>query len=159
MNRTWTIRPATPADVPAVVTLCDALFQEDSGQRDPLMNHAWARQHGHAYFAGRLDDPRYVVLVAEHGGSVIGYLAGSTTAPGALRPVQSAELESMWVEPDWRGHGVGHALAEALLRWAHGQGAVWITVSAYAANIRAVAFYERLGFSAHTVTLGRRLER
>lgn len=40
MSRMWTIRPATPADVPAVVTLCDTLFQEDSGQRDPLMNHA-----------------------------------------------------------------------------------------------------------------------
>lgn len=158
MNRTWMICPATPADIPAVVTLCDALFQEDSGQRDALMNHAWAWQHGHVYFAGLLDDPTYVVLVAEHRGSVIGYLAGSTTAPGALRPVQSAELESMYVKPDWRGYGVGQALAEALLHWAHGQGAVWITVSAYAANARALAFYERLGFSAHTVTLGRRLE-
>ncbi|GAB4444614.1 MAG: hypothetical protein OHK0015_46160 [Chloroflexi bacterium OHK40] len=39
MDTARKIRPAELADVPAIVALSDALFREDSGQRDPLMNH------------------------------------------------------------------------------------------------------------------------
>lgn len=31
MHTDWTIRCATPTDIPAVVALSDRLFQEDSG--------------------------------------------------------------------------------------------------------------------------------
>jgi ribosomal protein S18 acetylase RimI-like enzyme len=157
MDADWTVRAATAADVPAIVSLSDTLFQEDSGQRDPLMNHDWAKLHGRRYFAGLLDDPAYIVLVAARAGAVVGYLAGSTAEPGDLRPVRTAELESMCVAPGERGRGVGEALARAFLEWSTGRGAVWVSVSAYAANAGALAFYRRLGFAEHTVTLGRRL--
>ncbi|GAB4444611.1 MAG: hypothetical protein OHK0015_46150 [Chloroflexi bacterium OHK40] len=74
-----------------------------------------------------------------------------------MRTVRSAELESMCVATPWRSRGVGEAIARAFLRWAREQGAVWVTVTAYAANHGALAFYERLGFVPHTVTLGQRL--
>lgn len=121
------------------------------------MNHDWAKQHGQQYFASLLDNRAYLVLVGEDHGHVIGYLAGSTSESGELRTVRSAELESMCVAPAWRGRGVGAALARVFLRWAQEQGAVWVTVTAYATNQGARAFYERLGFAPHTVTLGQRL--
>lgn len=157
MDTAWKIRPAELADVPAIVALSDALFREDSGQRDPLMNHDWAQQHGRQYFSGLLGNRAYLVLVAEDHGDVIGYLAGATSEAGELRTVRSAELESMCVATPWRSRGVGEALARAFLRWAREQGVVWVTVTAYAANHGALAFYERLGFAPHTVTLGQRL--
>jgi hypothetical protein len=40
MDDEWKVRQTELADVPAIVALSDALFREDSGQRDPLMNHA-----------------------------------------------------------------------------------------------------------------------
>lgn len=151
------IRRATSADVPAVVALSDALFQEDSGERDPLLNHDWAKTYGQAYFADLLEDPAYVVLVVEAAGELVGYLAGSTSEPGELRPVRLAELESMFVASPWRGQGLGEELANTFLAWAREQGAVAVRVTAYAANQRAVAFYQRLGFTPHTVTLGHHL--
>jgi GNAT superfamily N-acetyltransferase len=153
----WTVRPATPADLPAIVALSDGLFQEDSGQRDPLMNHGWARTHGLRYFGDLLANPAYIVLVASSEHTVIGFLAGSRREADALRPVISAELESMFVAPGWRGRGVGQGLAERFLAWAREHGAVWVTVTAYATNTGALAFYQRLGFARHTVTLGQRL--
>jgi hypothetical protein len=46
MDVEWKVRRTELADLPAIVALCNALFREDSGQRDPLMNHDWAQQHG-----------------------------------------------------------------------------------------------------------------
>ncbi|HMQ34402.1 MAG TPA: hypothetical protein PKD53_26945 [Chloroflexaceae bacterium] len=46
MDASFTVRRAGSADIAAVVALSNTLFQEDSGKRDPLMNHDWAKQHG-----------------------------------------------------------------------------------------------------------------
>lgn len=157
MSRAWAVRLATPADLPAIVSLSDGLFQEDSGTRDPLMNHDWAKIHGQRYFNGLLENPSYILLVADRGGEGIGYLAGVQREANALRTVRSAELESMYVAPGWRGQGVGQELAERFLTWAREHEVAWVTVSAYAANTGALAFYEQLGFAPHTVTLGQQL--
>jgi ribosomal protein S18 acetylase RimI-like enzyme len=151
------IRRATQADLPAIVALNDALFREDAGQRDPLVNHDWARQHGQAYFAGLLERGASAVLVAEAEGPVVGYLSAYTYGPSDFRPVVAAELESTCVDAAWRGRGVGARLVQVFLAWAQERGAVLATVTAYAANARALAFYERHGFGPHTVTLGQRL--
>ncbi|RME83448.1 MAG: GNAT family N-acetyltransferase, partial [Caldilineae bacterium] len=46
-----TIRRADEKDVPIIVELNYALFQEDAGQRDPFMNLNWPREEGHQYFS------------------------------------------------------------------------------------------------------------
>lgn len=158
MSRAWAVRLAASTDLPTMVALSDGLFQEDSGTRDPLMNHDWAKTDGRHYFSGLLEKPAYVVLVADSGSEVIGYLVGVRHEASALRPVRSAELESMFVVPGWRGQGVGQELAEHFLAWARAYEVAWVTVSAYAANMQALAFYERLGFARHTVTLGQQLD-
>ncbi|MFO7168058.1 MAG: GNAT family N-acetyltransferase [Chloroflexota bacterium] len=151
------IRRAAEADVGAIVALNDQLFQEDSGTRDPLVNHAWAREHGAAYFGGMLERASYICLVAEAQGAVIGYLAGHTRDANDYRPAITAELESICVAPAWRSRGAGEQLVRAFLSWAQERGAAFVTVTAYAANERALAFYARAGFTPHTVTLGLRL--
>lgn len=154
MEPTWTVRQARAEDVGAIVGLSDGLFREDSGRRDPTMNHGWAREHGEGYFGDLVRQPAYLVLVAEAAGELVGYLAGLRAGPGHLRMVPSAELESMFVAPAWRGRGVGAELARAFLAWAREHGAAWVQVTAYSANAEARAFYERLGFGDHSVTLG-----
>ncbi len=104
-----------------------------------------------------MENPAYIVLVADSGDEVVGYLAGARCEASALRPVRSAELERMFVTSGWRGRGVGRQLAERFLAWAREHGTAWVTVTAYAANTEALAFYERLGFARHTVTLGQQL--
>ena len=59
--------------------------------------------------------------------------------------------------PDHRGGGVGAALVGEFAGWAAERGADELTVAAYAANGRALAFYARHGFAPRTVILARSL--
>jgi ribosomal protein S18 acetylase RimI-like enzyme len=147
------IRLATAADVPTIVKLNDALFHEDAALHDPAMNLDWAREHGSAYFSRYFEAPTSIVYLAESDGSPVGYLAGYVKPPNDYRPIRSAELESIYILPDFRSGGVGKQLTQQFLSWCRSQGAVRISVTAYSDNENAVAFYRRLGFTDKHTTL------
>ena len=147
------IRGAIMEDAIAIAILSDQLFQEDAGERDPTMNLGWARQHGQSYFEQLIAGERRICFVAEAGNEVIAYLAGYLHGPGEVRPIISAELESMFVQRPWRSTGVGSQLIDAFLAWARAEGASRMSVTAYASNARAVAFYQRAGFQPRSVIL------
>ena len=151
------IRTAQPEDVPAIVSLSDALFQEDAGSRDPTMNLQWAVQEGRDYFASLLADDAAACWLAEHdiGGDAVGYLAGRLREANSLRAVRVATLESMYVRGRFRGRGAGAKLVERFLAWAREREARRASVTAYAANEGAVRFYAREGFYPKNVTLER----
>ena len=58
-----------------------------------------------------------------------------------------AELMSMWVRPDLRGHGVGDALVGAVVRWSQQQG-LSLLLHVVEDNGAAAALYVRHGFRA-----------
>jgi GNAT superfamily N-acetyltransferase len=70
-----------------------------------------------------------------------GLAGGYEAEPGVV------ELISMFVRPQARGHGVGEALAGAVVAWAEDKGAksvhLWVTES----NKPAIRLYERCGFT------------
>jgi len=152
------VRKATQKEIQAVVDLSIALFREDAGQRDPFMNLNWPRQEGKEYYTGMALGEDSVCLIAEVDGAVVGFLTGYTSKPDSLRPVQLAELESMFVEREFRGQQVGTRLATGFLAWCQEKGAQRVSVTAYASNVRAVEFYRRLGFEPRNVTLEMSLE-
>jgi ribosomal protein S18 acetylase RimI-like enzyme len=145
------IRQATLADVTAVTQLNHALFQEDGGQRDPTLNLEWATEHGHDYFTKLISTGMCFVALVEE--AIVGYLIGYTRDPSSYRLVKTAELESMFVQTPHRGQGIGKALAQAFIHWAAEQQAHHITVTAYATNERAIAFYQSLNFTPKNLTL------
>lgn len=147
------IRQAGKDDVDAIVELNYALFQEDAGQRDPFMNLNWPREEGEKHFSRLVSDGDSLCLLAEYDGEVVGYLVGYMREKSSLRPVQIAELESMYVKKMFRGRGVGTELADRFLKWAKAKKAERVSVTAYAANKGAIAFYERLGFEARNLSL------
>ncbi len=153
INTPVTIRRATQDDVLSIVAFSSALFQEDAGQRDPSMNLDWAMQEGAAYFSQFLAKPLHTILLAEAESRPLGYLAGYVSAGDSLHPQPSAELESMFVENEFRAHGVGKALAQEFFAWCTRNGAHRITVTAYSQNENAVRFYQRLGFVPKQLTL------
>jgi ribosomal protein S18 acetylase RimI-like enzyme len=79
------------------------------------------------------------MVVAERDGDVVGFLQ-------LLRPdAASAVIDLIGVDEGARGAGLGEAmiaLGATLL-----PGAATMTVHTQSANVRAVRFYERLGFS------------
>lgn len=154
MNSTKiSIRRARADDVESIVALNAALFREDSGERDPFMNADWPGQEGHGYFGTLVQDQAGLVLIADSGRVRVGYLVARIHGADTLRPVRTAELESMYVLVDARDHGVGGQLVAQFLDWARGRGAQRVAVAAYTVNERAVRFYRRCGFAPKSLTL------
>lgn len=144
---------AGPKDVDGIVALSAALFAEDAGSRDPFTDVRWPEAEGHDHFRGFLDREDAVCLLAVIEGGIVGYLAGHVGAPISLRPVRVAELESMYVSKDHRSGGLGTELVGTFREWARGRGAERMSVTAYAANERAIQLYKRLGFEPKNLSL------
>ncbi len=148
-----TIRTAAKADLDEVVALSIALFAEDAGQRDLYTDLGWPEREGREYFGGLLSGPSTRCWLAEVDGTICGSLVGRINRDSTVRPVRVAELESMYVRPEYRSAGVGAALVAEFFEWARSRGAQRAAVTAYAANDRAIAFYERNGFQPRSVHL------
>jgi len=79
--------------------------------------------------------------VAEVDGHVVGVVgAGSGEFSGTVA------LTSLWVDPRFRGRGVGTALIGAVEDWAKSQDLTQVVLWVTEANRSAERLYERLGF-------------
>jgi GNAT superfamily N-acetyltransferase len=95
-----------------------------------------------ARWRGRLSDVP-LNIVAECQETAAGM--ASATAPSPEGSVDRVELMSMWVAPFVRGHGVGDALAYAIIEWAREQQASRVALALFEGNERALALYRRHG--------------
>jgi GNAT superfamily N-acetyltransferase len=85
--------------------------------------------------------PWWLAVAADR---AIGLIAAFTAEPD-LDP-GDRHVVSMWVEPAWRGEGIGDLLMDSLVAWALGDGARSLSLWVVTDNARARKFYERLGF-------------
>lgn len=98
-------------------------------------------------YGSRLREPNTRVIVAEKGDSLVGFAVLESGQICPADPGLAVELQTLYVQEHFIGQGVGRALllaaqADALERW----GAVpWLAVNAQ--NARAVAFYDRQGYT------------
>ncbi len=154
-----TIRTAEQLDIDQLVRLEGALFAVDALLHEPLADPTWPAREGRHDFERLLADDRCLVLVAEHPidtvvAHLVGYLA--TSSPTRL-PATYAVLRSLYVDPAHQRHGIATALVDRFLGWAGEHGCAEAHVDAYAANIDAHTFYDRLGFSVRSVSRARAL--
>lgn len=134
------IRPATPADIPALCRLLDQLFAQEA----EFSPDRAAQQRG---LAAIIEQPAAgEILLAQEGGRAFGManlLYTISTALGA--PV--ALLEDMVVDAGARGRGLGTQLLEAAIATAQSRGCRRITLLTDADNLDAQRFYARQGFA------------
>ncbi len=137
----------------AVVHSVDGLFAEDAGTHDEHADVAWPDREGLSYYRDLVDDPAALLLVACQEDNVVGHLVGllSESTPTRLS-VRFAVLQSIRVEPELRGQGIGDLLTERFLDWGREQGCVQAVVTAYINNQDAQRFYERHGFAGRSLT-------
>jgi ribosomal protein S18 acetylase RimI-like enzyme len=143
------IRPASEDDAPAAVKLMAQLAEFGHGQVNSGVEDR---------FRAMLRLPQYAIFVAEDGkGQVVGLLSVSQrwtlwhAEPCAL-------IEELVVDERTRRQGIGHALIEAALDWAKGQGCSEVEVSTEQDNAGAQAFYQRIGFESVALLLEYELE-
>lgn len=90
----------------------------------------------------------FKIITAESkvNGEIIGYCISS------ISPNKVGKIESLYVEPAHRGHGIGDCFMKAALSWMDTNGANKKMVSTSVGNHRAEKFYQRYGFKARTTT-------
>ena len=134
------LRPATAADLPAIVRLLadDELGQAREGADESLYAAA---------FAAIERDPNNTVFVIDLGGAVAG-CAQLTVIPGlSRRAVTRGQIESVRVASGHRGEGLGRWFMEALIDAARARGCGLVQLTSDTRRADAHRFYESLGFT------------
>jgi len=128
------------------------LFREDAGVHDRNTDLTWPEREGRNDIERLLADDASLVLAARDGDSSVGFLVGYTTPSSASRlPVTYAVLRSLYVAPSHRGSDAARQLVDSFLSWARDKDCAQALVDCYAANEHARCFYERQGFTAHSI--------
>ncbi len=140
----YTLRAATPADIPAIRAVASVAFPATYGailtaeQVDYMMAWMYAPAGLQAQMAGG-----HRFFLAEDGeGRAIGYVSAGPPEGDAC------ELHKLYVLPEWQGRGVGRDLFLTAQRWAaeampHG-GRLTLHVNRHNAAQR---FYRRMGMA------------
>ena len=123
------VRPARPADVPALVAIEAESFAGDRLAERQFRAHARRETNG-------------ARLVAERGGEVVGNVLVLFR-----RGTRRARLYSIAVSPRARGLGLGAILLAAAERAARASGAAELALEVRVDNAAAIALYESRGYS------------
>ncbi len=132
------IRPARPADVPALHTLVGELAAYERAPHEVTLTPADL----HAALFG--DQPAVFAHVAEHEGEVVGFAVWFRNF-STWRGRHGIYLEDLYVRPELRGRGYGRALLATLARLCVQRGYPRLEWWVLDWNDPAIGFYRALG--------------
>lgn len=113
----------------------------------PLIEHLNV-EHSVQYYARKIADPLVDIIIGETPlGAPVGYAMLVPPEHQALQRDGDWELKRIYLLGPWQGGGNGRALMQQALNIAEHRKAKRLLLAVYESNSRAVAFYERAGFS------------
>jgi phosphinothricin acetyltransferase len=131
------VRPATAADLAAMAEI----YNQGIRSRTATFE---TRERAAEDLRVWLDDPHHPVLVAEHDGAVVGWIAASGYRP---RECYAGVAEfSVYVEERARGQGVGDALMRAFIPACEHAGLWKVLSRIFPENTASLALCRRHGF-------------
>jgi GNAT superfamily N-acetyltransferase len=144
LTETITIRKATVSDIPTLGRFEQGVVETER-PFDPTL-----KPHPNSYYdiPRMIEDPLVHLLVAEHGGQLIGCgYARVEASKHYLRHARHAYLGFMYVDLEWRGKNVNQMIIENLKQWTIAQGVTEMRLEVYVKNLAAIKAYEKAGFS------------
>jgi len=144
------LRPATPADIPALSRLGIDSFVAKFGHmytaRD--LETFLEEVHSHEALARELADPARLYRLAERDGKLLAYAKLGLTCgfPEHARGQNAMELKQLYAAPEATGLGIGTALMDWAMAEMAARGADEVQISVYAYNDGAHRFYQRYGY-------------
>jgi len=155
------IRPATPADVPAVLPmvrqLCDLHRAWDPAKYDFLPD---IESMYRGWLISRATDPRAVFLVADRDGrGPVAFLIGTIEREIPIyRLKEYGFIHDLWVEPDYRNEGLARQLVMTAVERFRQLGVPQIRLDTAQANDTARALFTHCGFRPSTTEMLRVME-
>ena len=128
-----TIRRCMITDTDTIFALC----REELGYDFP-------RSQVEANIRRMMGEANNLLLVAESRGEVVGFIHAHNHEPVYAPPMKS--VVALAVKPEYRKHGLGHMLVEAVENWARETGAAGVRVNSTEAMNDALHFYKSMGY-------------
>ena len=144
------LRKATVPDIDAVVDLVTAMLQEMASYGGHALDEeARVRSVLRTRFSDSLEKEGHVFVVATGQGEeeeLAGIVEASVVSPHAVfRPKLQLHVHALYVQPRYRGQGIGRRLLEEALDWGMGKGCGEATLNVLSRN-PARELYEGAGF-------------
>lgn len=149
------LRPALPADVPALADLGVRSFVAKFGPLYTPENLAAFLTHAHTHeeVAGHVADPAMRVMLAVcDDGALLGYCKVRLLPgwPGHARGQRPVEVKQLYTDPAATGQGIGRQLMDWAMGEAASHNADEVQLSVFSENFGAQRFYARYGFEKVT---------
>jgi ribosomal protein S18 acetylase RimI-like enzyme len=141
------VRPATDADIPALVALVRSVDTSAglfSGRplQDASEDHL-SQRFGEILAA----EERVLLVAAEERGAVVGMLAARQDSVGAIDLTPVLHVTHLLVAPHYRRRGIGRSLLAAAVHLADEQGLEHVLATASAGSREGNRYLARIGFA------------
>jgi ribosomal protein S18 acetylase RimI-like enzyme len=150
-----TIRPATAADVPAVIPMVEKLAALHESW-DPA-RYDYRPHPGEMYrrwLTARATDPKSVFLVADHEPLIVGFLIGTVESSIPIyRLTEFGFIHDVWIEQDYRHEGLGRQMAMLAIEKFRDIGMKQVRLETAQANEAARKLFASCGFRPSTVEM------
>jgi diamine N-acetyltransferase len=154
------VRRAEPADAARLAALAERTFRASFSSfntRENMDAHC-AKAYGEAIQASEIANPAIETFVCDDGVELVGYAQLRWgTAPPCVRALRPAEIQRIYVDQQWHGKGIAQALMSQMFLAATRGNADQVWLGVWESNLRAMAFYQKLGFDKfghHVFQLG-----
>ena len=148
------IRAAAARDRNAAVGLWMALHREHETLDDRYCLAPDAAIYWGNSFDGWVRDSHHLILVGEADNTLVGLLVGhAASASPVYAPKLFVHIDDLYVEPSFRGQGVGRRMLARARAWAQAQDIDELQVGVLAANSAARAFWSAAGSRTYALTM------
>ena len=142
-----TIRSVEPEDAPIMLQYMKIMLGETPFLLRTPEEFDYTPEEEASVLAGRRDDPRSMMLVAEMNGQIIG--SADICSHGTKSRVMHRGELGISVRKDYWRQGIGSALMERLISFAAQAGFEQIELTVESKNRRALALYHKYGFTVY----------
>ncbi|MBP5214952.1 MAG: GNAT family N-acetyltransferase [Alphaproteobacteria bacterium] len=139
------IRKFIPEDLPQVLEIC----REVRDYHIEILNGYFKPQDDNSEkipFLKSLEDEKYIALVAEENGAVIGYLSAEKREAPYLVESRLAHIANFGVKKAFQSRGVGRKLMDTFYGICQQAGIDEIRLGVFNKNKQAYRFYQKYGF-------------
>ena len=152
------IRRATAGDYNSMCELFDEIDTLHRDNLPQLFQKPDGAPREQAYYAGLLEEESVILLVAEAGGDLVGFVHAivkeSPDFP-VFVPRRYVLVDGIVIRSEFQNHGIGKILMAEVQEWAIARGATSLELNVYEFNETAISFYETLGYQ----TLSRKMRK
>ena len=99
-----------------------------------------------------------VLLVAEDGDKIIGFLLGSIKKrPSIFKLKRIGHLDELYVNRRYRGKGISSKLKDEFFKWLKKKEIKYVNLDVITLNKKAIKIYKKWGFNDHLIDMVRKL--